>query len=596
MSEESVEKLDDIECKDYLELLKHAKRIMKQRIDWKSGKRIAVIGSHSIQHFVSVLRLLLYKEGILADLYEGEYNGISMDVLDENSALHKFKPNIVIIMTYYNDIKVFPGLLATKEEIQQCLSNNMSYYKNLWTCLSKIEGCHIFQTNFVLPPTRELGNLEANYLYSRSSFYRLLNQELAKTRPTNVNIVDMDTLASNVGKYAWFDYTSYFLNKTGFAMQFIGYVADLFVKQIKSLTGATKKCLVLDLDNTLWGGVVGDDGYDGIQVDPNNSVGEAYRFFQEYILGLKNRGVILAVCSKNELDTAKEPFLKNDNMIIKMDDISCFIANWEDKVSNIRRIANELNIGIDSLVFFDDNPAEREIVKKYLTEVQVVNVPEDPAYYALALEQANPFDWMQITKEDLVRSASYVENQKRLLLENSFVNYDEYLASLEMVGTIGKIERAHVERFAQLINKSNQFNLRTQRYSEAAIEQMRKDPNTRCIYVQLKDKFSDYGIISCIIIKKINTICFIDTWLMSCRILKRGVEDFTFNAIIDVSLAMHCDKIVGEYIPTKKNAMVEDFYEVMGFTKIKAVDGIDSVGTLYVYTDLTKFVKKNHIT
>lgn len=345
-----------------------------------------------------------------------------------------------------------------------------------------------------------------------------------------------------------------------------------FVRQIKALRGNTKKCLVLDLDNTIWGGVVGDDGWEGIQIDPNNAVGEAYRFFQTYCLALRKRGVILAVCSKNDESIAKEPFEKNENMILRLDDISCFVANWENKADNLRKIAHELNIGIDSLVFFDDNPAEREIVKQFVPEVHVVDVPTDPALYVLQMEKEQPFEWMQITKEDLERTDSYSGNQKRQQLQESFVNYDEYLKALDMKGEAARVQQGDVARFAQLINKSNQFNLRTIRYAEADVQQMLADENVCCLYGKLSDRYSNYGIISCVILRKENEICFIDTWVMSCRVLKRGVESMMFEGILKAATEMGCISMKAEYIRTKKNQMVESFYESLGFDLLETKD------------------------
>ena len=561
------------------QLLKLARRYAKSYVAGEKDLRIAVLGSYSIQHFVSVLRFLLHEEGIDADIYEGEYDGILMDVLNDDSELYEFKPSMVILLPSIKDIKEFPVLGSDAEAVEQLADKQVQLYQGIWSKLEASLGCQILQANFVLPIERTLGNLESNYEYSRSVYYKKINAKLEQKHGGNVTIMDMEYWAGVVGKINWFDNSSYYLSKTGFRMDYIGIAAEVFVKQILALTGKVKKCLVLDLDNTLWGGVVGDDGCMGIQLDPNNAIGESYRAFQQYVLQLKERGVILAVCSKNEEDIAKEPFEKNDKMILKLDDISCFIANWEDKAGNIRTIASKLNIGVDSLVFFDDNPAEREIVKKFVPEVLVVDVPEDPADYVQALSLCMPFEWGQLTGEDFKRTQSYLQNSKRQELESSFVNYDEYLQALDMVGSVEEIDEYSKERFAQLINKSNQFNLRTIRYTEASIEQMMQEENTKLLAVSLKDKFSDYGIISCIILKKDGEECFADTWVMSCRVLKRGVEEFAFFHVCDAARSMGCSKLMGEYIPTAKNRMVKDFYPGLGFEEIAE--------NKYIY-DLTK--------
>ena len=297
-------------------LLKLARRYAKTYEAGEKDLKVAVLGSYSIQHFVSVLRFLLHEEGIDANIYEGEYDGILMDVLNEESELYQFKPSMVILLPSIKDIKEFPALGSDAESVEQLADKQTQLYQGIWNKLETSLGCQILQANFVLPIERALGNLESNYEYSRSFYYKRINAKLEQKRGGNVTIMDMDYWAGVVGKIKWFDNSSYYLSKTGFRMDYIGIAAEVFVKQILALTGKVKKCLVLDLDNTLWGGVVGDDGCMGIQLDPNNAIGESYRAFQQYVLQLKERGVILAVCSKNEEDIAKEPFEKNDKIKI----------------------------------------------------------------------------------------------------------------------------------------------------------------------------------------------------------------------------------------------------------------------------------------
>lgn len=568
---------------DVTSLLSKAKKI-KNNPD--APLKIAVLGSYSIHFFVSVLRYMLFEEEIEANIYEGHYDGINTEALNSNSELYKFNPNITIILTYFNDVRQFPKLMEDEEGISNCTNITINYYKRVWSELSKIPSNFIFQSNFVIPNFKQLGNLEYACAYSKTNFYRRINDELVKTTPSNVKIIDMDSLASDIGKIQWFDYGSYFLNKSGFKLDFIGYVVYQFMQQIKAYIGKIKKCLVLDLDNTLWGGVVADEGYSNIMIDPNDPIGESYLFFQQYILELKERGIILAVCSKNDIEIAKEPFQHNEFMKLHLEDISCFVANWDDKTTNIKRIANELNIGTDSMVFFDDNPFEREIVREYLPEVQVIEVSKDSEEYVNNLVQEMPFEWLQITKEDLVRTQSYHENTKRNEMISSFENYEEYLYALEMKGSYSLVDKKRVERFTQLINKSNQFNLRTQRYSEDQIQNFTKSDIYKCINIEIQDRFSNYGIISSVILKKIDEKCFIDTWVMSCRVLKRDIEKFTFNAIVQYAAEMNCKYIIGEYIPTKKNQLVRNLYTELGFTQYGEKENI------YIYRSLDKVNEK----
>ncbi len=525
--------------------------------------KAAVLGSYSIQHFVKLLRLFLDYENISADIYEGEYDGINMDVLDPSSPLYSFEPRFVILLMRHNDFR-FRDENGLKEAIE--------YTDNIISHVSRINGVTIFLSNIALPPERPWGTLEADYGHTSRSLMQKYNMHFTEHHPGNVRILDMEYLSSLKGKESWFDDTAYFLTKQGFNMDYLKDVAAEVTKMILPDLGTVRKCLVLDLDNTLWGGIVGDEGPDGINVDPNDPVGEAFRAFQSYILSLKQRGVLIAVNSKNDEDIAKEPFEKNPDMILKLSDIACFTANWSDKAANMAYIAKQLNIGMNSLVFFDDNPAEREMIRRFCPEVMVIDVPDEPENYVKALDRTDPFEWTVVTKEDLVRSDSYQENRKREEMAASFVDYKEYLRALEMKGHTGIVGENEAERFAQLTNKSNQFNVRTMRYSDGEIREMMSADDTRLIYVSLSDKFTQYGIISCIVLRKGSGVpgledsdCFIENWCMSCRVLKRGVENFAFRAVCEAARGMGCSRLVGEYIRTKKNGMVEGLYASLGF-------------------------------
>ncbi len=535
------------------------------------SEKIAVLSSVTTHHFVSILRLFLYQCGIAPIFYEGEYDGIAMELMNPDSQVFSFKPDVLLLFTYHTDVKDYPLLFSTEEEIRQWVTQKVQHYQGLWNLANGIEGCHIFQTLFVVPIYRQLGNLEVNYPFSASNCLRLLNLELIRQKPPYVTFIDMDYLASVFGKYKWFSDTNYYMSKQGFSFDAAGLVCYTLTRLFASHIGRMKKCLVLDLDNTLWGGVVGDDGLHGININPSDAVGEAYLAFQKYLKRLKERGVILAVCSKNEEDIAKLVFIEHPDMILHLDDIACFLANWDDKTVNLRKIAELLNIGIDSIVFFDDNPAEREIVKQFLPEVEVIDVPEDPALFVRALEIAACFEWVQLSHEDVVRSDSYVIDRKRSELQVSCIDYDAYLQSLKMKGKVGLVGLNETVRFTQLINKTNQFNLRTRRYSEATVEQMRNDNNKWApVYLSLSDKFGNYGLMSSIVVQKIGNITFIDTWVMSCRVLKRGLENLAFNTICGIAIKWDCEWIVGEYLPTKKNRMVGTLLAKMGFEECPA--------------------------
>ena len=529
-------------------------------------KKIAVLSSVTSHHFVGIFKPFLYQYGIAPVFYEGEYDGIVMELMNPDAEVYSFKPDILLLLTYHTDIKDYPPLFSSEEDVRAWVAQKVQHYQGLWTLANGIEGCHVFQTLFAAPIYRQMGNLEANYSFSASYCLQLLNMELIRRKPPYVTFVDVEYLASVFGKYRWFSDSNYFMSKQGFSFDAAGLLSYTLTRLFASHVGRMKKCLVLDLDNTLWGGVIGDDGLHGININPSNAVGEAYLAFQKYLKRLKERGVILAVCSKNEEDIAKTPFTEHPDMVLHLDDIACFVANWDDKSTNIRRIAELLNIGLDSLVFFDDNPAEREIVKQFLPEIEVADVPDDPALYVRALETASCFEWVQLSHEDISRSDSYVVDRKRSELQVSCIDYDAYLQSLEMKGNVGYVGLNETVRFTQLINKTNQFNLRTRRYSEATIEQIRDDVGEWApIYLSLSDRFGNYGIMSSVVVQKIDNVAFIDTWVMSCRVLKRGLENVAFNAICEVAKKWGCDWLVGEFLPTKKNRMVNSLLPEMGF-------------------------------
>ncbi|WP_406039752.1 HAD-IIIC family phosphatase [Succinimonas sp.] len=565
----------EIKIDDFSALLNIGRKWKKIQDNEATIIKIAIVGSASIQLVTSVFRALLTRYDIYADIYEGEYNGIFMDVFDEKSKLYTFSPEYIVILPDYRDVEVFcPEMLSEESEVQSAVDNAYDQYARMFDIIHKnIPQTQLLIANFVSPIFEALGNLSSNYIFSKRSFYRQLNYTLTKRHPPFVFVLDVDALSEYIGKRDFVDECSYFLNKSSFNLQYIGFYCDLIARQFEAFSGKPKKCLVLDLDNTLWGGVVGDLGYDGILLDPNDAEGEAFLAFQRYVLELKKRGVILCICSKNDEDIAKEPFEKNENMILKLSDISSFFANWNDKATNIKKISNELNIGTDSMVFFDDNPTERELIREFLPEVRVIDVPEDPALYTRALDQAHAFEWTQLTNEDLGRTETYANNKERNALMASCVDYDDYLINLKMVIECKQLTETDIERFVQLTNKSNQFNLRTKRYSEAEIIALLDDQRYALLSVKLEDRFCKYGIIGCIILHFTGDTCFIENWVMSCRVLKKRVENYTIERIVDIARNHGCSAVLGEYRQTNKNEMVRNLYEFLNFDLI--TDALD---------------------
>jgi FkbH-like protein len=535
--------------------------------------RLALLASSTVSHFKDILLYWLAKEGIDAELYEAEYNSIHQVILDPHSRLYDFKPEVVFIFTNYRDIncKVYLGMEF--EEVRNAVLKQVNELVALWKVLQKNCNCSIIQNNADLPYPRMWGNYEGAALYGCLNVLRIFNLELAKAIIPAVTIFDLEHISSIYGKQRWHDSRYWYYAKYAFAPDASGLVAHAISKVICAINGASKKCIIFDLDNTIWGGLIGDDGMNGIVLG-NGPDGEAYVDFQRFLLQLKSRGILLAVCSKNDEDSAKEPFLRHPEMQLKLEDIVAFKANWDDKASNIREIAEELNIGLDSVVFVDDSPAERELVREILPMVNVPEMPSDPAEYIPSLSSHSYFEAIAFSAEDSSRSDYYRDNVARCELKKESVSLEEYLKNLNMEMTVGTLDNFNLTRISQLINKSNQFHLTTTRYDEGEIKSMIANTNRTILYFRLKDRFGDNGLIAAVILDK-NTqdSLFIDTWVMSCRVLSRGVEEFICSEIIALAQASGITKIIGKYIPTQKNKLVAQLYPRLYFKLVKEDNG-----------------------
>jgi FkbH-like protein len=406
-------------------------------------------------------------------------------------------------------------------------------------------------------------------LISDYSFRKFVNLELGARLPSYAHLCDIEFLSNRRGNLDSTDERTWFESKQPFAAALLVDVAREYAHVLSRIGVSPKKVLVLDLDNTLWGGVIGDDGLEGIELGTTSPRGEAFRDFQKYLLELSKRGVLLAVCSKNDHDKAAEPFEKHPEMILRMKDIVCFKANWEPKSDNIRQIAADLNLGIDSLVFVDDNPAEIEIVNQFVPEVATVWVGDDPAEFTGRLKDSRHFEARSVTSEDLQRVQHYKQESERQQLLTSSTDMESYLRSLEMVGTIKSFDTLDAPRIAQLIGKSNQFNLTTRRRTEAEVLDIIADEQYSAFTVRLADRFGDHGLIAVVIGRARGRDFYIDTWLMSCRVLKRQVEEEVLNEIVFLGSARGCTRVIGEYIPTAKNGMVRDLYAKLGFKHVR---------------------------
>jgi FkbH-like protein len=527
--------------------------------------RLAILGGFTTTQLAQAIKLALFCMGGDVEILEADYGVYRQEVLDPQSDLYRFQPNVVFLATSWRDLIHRPSLGLHRDEAAALVEAEFADWSKLWRTAHDRLGCLVLQNNFDRPAWRQMDNHEARHPASLWRFIGRLNDTLADCAPPYVVLHDLDNLGALAGRRTWGDERYFFHAKMPCAPEFIvdyGYsVASLLAAQL----GLSKKCLVLDLDNTCWGGVIGDDGLGGIRLGQGDAEGEAFVAFQNYAKALKERGVLLAVCSKNEEHIAKEVFEKHTEMVLRLDDIACFMANWTDKAANLREIARRLNIGLNALVLADDNPAERGLVRQLAPEVAVPELPDDPAGYIQAIEQYRYFQTLSVAAEDLQRAEYYRANAEREEALSGSANVDEYLRSLAMVARIGPVTAMSLERTAQLINKSNQFNLTTRRRSAAEVSAIVANPEWITRTVSLTDRFGDNGLISVLLAKVDGDALRIDTWLMSCRVLKRGVETLLNNNVCRWAIQHGLKRICGEYIPTAKNDLVRGHYAGLGY-------------------------------
>ena len=559
------------------------------------NKKIAVLGGSTTSYVKELLEIFLLDEGIKPEFYESEYNKFYEDAVFDNPALEAFGPEVIIIFTSIVNIVNAPAVNDTPEEVTRKLESEFMKFKHVWENLMQKFSAVIIQNNFDFPAEQPEGNFDAAYMNGLEYFASKLNMKFSQyvQEHSGVYIHDIHRLSAKVGLDRWHNKFQFYAYKFAMNYDVFPEIAWSIKNIICAVLGRVKKCLVLDLDNTLWGGTIGDDGVNGIAIGHETPEGEAFTDFQKYVKHLKDRGVILAVCSKNDDDIAKSGFTHPDS-VLTLDDFAAFYANWEPKNINIIRIARELNIGLDSLVFIDDNPAERAIVRENLPEVSVPEIdPQNIFSYIQAVEGNGYFETAAISDDDKKRSAAYQQNKQRYELEASSGSYEEFLESLNMEAEISPFREIYFDRITQLTNKSNQFNLTTKRYTLAEIRETAESHEHITLSCRLRDKFGDNGIISLVIGEIHGSEVQIILWLMSCRVLKRGVEDLMLDCLVREAEKKHCEKLTGCYIRTKKNSMVADLYRSFGFSLVYSEDS-KTVWEMDIknYTARNKFIKE----
>lgn len=529
--------------------------------------RLGIVSNSTTEFVVPSLRTSALRYGINLDLVQHDYSQ-ALESVQVSGIISQENPDLILIAL---DHKIFDQTDELAMIVLECVQQNFNIPIIVQTIPNRI------------------GDLYGNADYKHATSQKLINDYNAHLKYLEVTsfidlVVDISHLANTVGLNSWYDERMYNLAKMPFAVRNLPLYADKVARSIACLKGITGKCMVLDLDNTLWGGVIGDDGINGIRIGQGDPVSEAYSDFQFIVKSLKNRGVLLTVCSKNNMENALEPFKTHKDMILSYDDFTLFIANWDDKASNIKRISKELNIGLNSMVFVDDNPAERELIRRTFPEVNVIEMPDDPAYFGRTLLASGAFESISISDEDRKKAEQYAIRRQALELEKSSTDYESYLESLNMTCQVQPFSEINRTRITQLINKTNQFNLTTRRYTEQQVKEFEENDNILTVHARLKDRFGDHGIVAVLIANITENSLYIDTFLMSCRVFKRGLEYILINYLFEFAKSRKLDLIEGEYIATRKNLIVKNLYHEMGFSRqndrwIRKVEGFTSIKT-----------------
>lgn len=551
-------------------------------------------GGATTDDIVKILELFLLNYGIHPVFYESEFNRFYEDGMFQNIALENFKPDIIYIHTSIRNINdnEFPAMKDDRAVVAQKINDVYLRFEELWKHLSETYNCPIIQNNFQLPFYRLMGNKDATDYRGKVNFISRLNIAFYDYADTHENfyIHDINYESASYGLEKWSDPFYWHMYKYDMSVHAIPYSTFNVANIIKSVFGKNKKVLNLDLDNTLWGGVIGDAGAEGIEIGQETSLGQTYAEFQKYILAHKDLGVLLTVNSKNSEDTALQGFERPDS-ILKKEDFISFKANWNSKAENLAETADELGLLPESFVFVDDNPAEREMIRQNFPEAAVVEM-KDVEHYIGIIDKSGYFEVTDLSQEDGRRSEMYRENMLRNRARQSCENYEEYLVSLEMKAEIKSFVPIYMSRIAQLTNKSNQFNLTTRRYSQSELEKIAVDPLYVTLYGKLEDKFGDNGVVSVIIGHREKGDLHIDLWLMSCRVLKRDMEFAMMDELVHLCREKGIKKLRGYYYLTAKNSMVKSFYGLQGFTKVSE----DLAGnSVWEYVIEPLYVNKNRV-
>lgn len=536
--------------------------------DFSSFKKLklALLGDSSTQLLSQAIRGTGYGMKLDINIYEADFNKVDQEILDLSSELYSFQPDVTLI--FESGHKLLQKFNKTKSDSRIDFANTQfNRINQLIDVLQKNIETKVFCFNYPEIDDRVFGNfankVQASFIFQQRKLNFLLSEFSLKN--AGLNICDISTIQNTLGRNKLFSPSIYINTEFVISIDALPLVAESIVQMIAVLQGRILKCIILDLDNTIWGGVIGDEGIENIQIG-QLGIGKAFTEFQYWLKKLEQRGIILCVCSKNFESVAKEPFEKHPDMVLRLKDIGVFIANWENKVDNIKLIQKILNIGFDSMVFIDDNPFERNMVSQSIPAITIPELPTDPAEYLEYLYGLNLFETASYSLEDGYRTELYQKEAVRIVAQSSFNDENDFLKSLNMISEVKAFDSFSIPRVAQLSQRSNQFNLRTIRYDEADLKLISDQKRFKTFSFNLEDKFGDNGLICAVIlVEKESDELFIDTWFMSCRVLKRGMENFVLNIIVDSAYKNGYNTIIGEYLATEKNGLVKDHYKNLGF-------------------------------
>jgi len=594
-----LEKLSSLaQCQlGYLETLQLDRALGLQTLEPGSGFtsiRLALLASSTIDHLAPAIRVAGLRRRLIIDVHIGPYGQYRQNLLDRHSSLYQFAPQFVLFSITARDTIAGIPLAATTAEVDETIARSLHELRLLWQKARENFNATIIQQTFLDITESVFGSFDRLVAGAPAQVITQLNDQLLKAAALDsVLPLDIARAGERDGIDAWFDVRSWLQAKVEIAPEAAVSYGEMVVRIVAAQQGLSKKCLVLDLDNTLWGGIIGDDGLEGLVLGEGSAAGEAYLALQRYAKQLKERGVVLAICSKNDPKIAENGFCNHPEMALKRSDISAFVANWDDKAENLKTIAARLNIGLDSMVFVDDNPVERARVRQSLPMVTVPELPKDVAYYVRCLASAGYFEAISFTSEDRHRTEQYAANAERESLFELSASLDDFLRNLRMSVVFGPFTGPDLARITQLFNKTNQFNTTTKRYSAEEIAQFAAAGETLTLQFRLLDKYGDNGLVSAMILRPdpdhAGTL-EIDNWVMSCRVFGRELEFEAMNIAVEQARHRGSVAIRAAYIPTPKNQLIEELYSSLGFGALN--DRSPKNGGTSWSLDLTKFVAR----